>query len=339
MTSIFSFKTILLLCAALLALSTPASSQEAAGSPQAESSAPTAPLFGVWENSSRFVEISPEGRMRVILKPYYAFVYEDEGWIRCRVLQESGFGGGAVYALSVSYPGQRAAQDIFAAVIEGESLYTGFFAREGEEAAFAFGGQAAGIAGEATAAENLAQGLEGFWVYYGSDDGIMLYGKPPADELFCLYFEGSRYYKIRYWRTDARFADLRAVFPDSSGENELSIPKFLWRGDCLYTCVTGTGKTLRNYEQGDWELLDGEISFFADKIVFAGSLQSETLPIRLFEGGEVLLLGEPQLARAEISDMDAAIAERNSTRRPQRKPPIDFMDLDFHWDEIERLRQ
>lgn len=298
-----------------------------------ESASSDASIFGIWESSSRFIEISPEGRMRIVLKPYYAFVYEDAGWIPCQVSEESAFGDVAVYTLSVSYPGQRAPQAFSAAVIDGESLYTGFFIKE-EEADAAPNAQATGQ-------EDPAETLSGFWVYCGSADGIKLYGESPAEDFFCLYFDGSRYYRIRYWLTDARFTPLRAVFSraGAQSQDQLSVPKFLYRGGFLYTCVTGTGTTLRSYEQGTWELLEGAISFYADKIVFAESRQSETALVRFSGDGEVMLLGKPQFARSKISDMDAEIAEHNLKRRPQRKPPVEFMDLDFHWDEIEKLRQ
>ena len=126
--------------------------------------------------------------------------------------------------------------------------------------------------------------------------------------------------------------------PDGEGD-ELSVPKFLYSGDRLYTCVTGTGTRLRNYESGAWEYSDGIISFAAERIAFAGKSMREAAPLRLFGDGSVMLLGEPQLSRSSVSDMDAEMHEHNALRRPQRKPPLGFMDLDFRWEEIEALRQ
>ena len=289
----------------------------------AESAFPDDLIFGIWESGSRFIEISPEGRMRIVLKPYYAFVYESEGWIPCQVLKESAFDGGGVYTLSVTYPAVKVPQAIPVAIIEGESLYTAFYARE------------EGAMGQ----ESLPEALSGFWGSRGGTDAIRLYGESPADEFFCLYFDGGRYYRIRYWRSDARPAPLQAVFQGSRDGEPLSVPKFLYRDGFLYTCVTGTGTALRNYEQGSWELSEGEISFFADKIAFAGRQASETALARFSGDGEVMLLGEPQFTRSAVTDMEAAIAERNVQARPQRKPPVELMDLDFHWDEVERLRK
>ena len=286
------------------------------------------PLFGIWENSTRFVEITPDERMRIVLKPYYAFVYEDEGFLSCAVTEERTFEGGGVYTLLVSYPGQRMRQRIPAAVLEGAGLYTGFYTREENDAA-----------ATATADAEIDAALSGFWVYQGDAGGIRLYSLEPINEFYCLYFDGDRYYRIRYWLTDARFRSLRAAFRADDGEKELSVPKFLRNGDRLYTCVTGTGTRLRNYESGTWEYSDGAISFAADKAVFAGRNMLETAAFRLADDGSCLLLGEPQLSRSSLSDMDAEMHEHNALRRPQRKPPLGFMELDFYWDEIERLRQ
>ncbi len=293
------------------------------------------PIFGIWENSTRFVEIAPDMRLRVILKPYYAFVYEDAGWIPCLVSEESELAASGAYSLSLSYPSERRPSVFSAVVLDDNSLYTSFYVKEGETSTSLQEDQ---VLQEDQALEEI---LSGFWICHGDPSGIKIYSEPPVDEFFCLYFEGSRYYKIRYWLTDARFRDIRAVFAgqDESLEDGLSVPKFLRRGDFLYTCITGTGTTLRNYEQGSWEFSEGAISFNADGIMFTQSAQTETIALHLSADSSIMALGEPQLKRSKVTDMDAEIAEHNSKRKPPRKPLLEFMDLDFRWDEIERIRQ
>lgn len=295
-------------------------------------------LHGIWENSSRFVEFSPEGKMRIVLKPYYAFVYEDAGWIPCSVSAcDTGGAGDGVFTCSVLYPGEKSPSVFSVAVLSGGTgggappgIFTRFYVRDVPD-----GG--AGLTGT----ESGDSMFSGFWICTGNTDSIMLYRSGPDSSFFCFYFDGRRYYKIRYWLTDARFRDVRAVFaPDPAKPDKiLSVPKFLFVDGSLYTCVTGTGGTLRNYESGNWELAGDNISMTADKPVYAGEKMTVTVPFRFSADGTVLAFGEPYLSRSDILNLDSEIVSHNAKRRPPREPVFEFMNLDFHWDEIEEIRK
>ncbi len=298
---------------------------------------PSSLVNGVWENSSRFVEFSSGGKMRIVLKPYYAFVYEDAGWIPCTV--SSGDGGTTgeeeIFTFEVLYPGDKVPSVFSAALLpfsqgngeESLGFFTRFFVRE-KEGSY--------VEGEEAGAE-----FSGFWICKGSGENIKLYRESPDDSFFCFYFRGHRYYKIRYWLTEARYRDVQAVFsPEKESPGViLSVPKFIYADGFLYTCVTGTGTSLRNYESGSWETGGNEIKMRADSIVYSGEKMTVSLPFRFSADGNILAFGEPYLSRSDIRDLDAEIISHNAKRRPPRKPVFEYMELDFHWDEIEELRK
>ena len=109
-----------------------------------EAAAPSHALSGVWENSGRFVEIQEPDKLRIVLKPYYGFVYEDFGWIPCGIepyyppdpgeTQDSGDNSDSpaaasarIFRLSLQRKG-RGGDSIPVAVL-GNGLYLDFSAR------------------------------------------------------------------------------------------------------------------------------------------------------------------------------------------------------------------
>lgn len=325
-------------------------------------------LSGIWENKSRFIEFFSQNSMRIILKPYYGFVYEDTGIIDTEVTGKNGR-----YTLSLKRTGDRHREAIPVAIAEN-GLYLDFFRRipvdiTGDATATATDaivgtevGTAPIIAPAPTIAsfpntETLESNapfvpLEGFWVQDGFASGIKLYASEPRDSFFCFLFYKGRYFRIRYWKTDARYRDKQAQFPVQTGSTA-HIPKFLRIGDVLYTCITGTGIILRNYESGN--LIQeptsqssgvGDVGrhfsvrFKPDNIVFAATdvFTAHPITLTLSQEGELLAFGEPWLIRSSITDLDAEITIHNGKRRPPRKPVFDYMELVFDWDEIERIR-
>ena len=118
------------------------------------------------------------------------------------------------------------------------------------------------------------------------------------------------------------------------------MPKFIPIAGTLYTCVTSTGKVLRNYESGTFASASGALTFNPSAVVFSGTAAAvrEPLKFALSADGTALALGEPYLVRSKVADLSAEIKTHNALRRPPRKPIFGFMKLDFHWDEIEKIR-
>ncbi len=346
--------------------------------PQANSQVAN-PLTGVWSNGSRFIEFAGNGTMRTVLKSYYGFVYEDREWMPYSVAPlefapetpaaEGTPSGGAdrtlytssgpapviapadalgvtitaneppavdsgvsspegsraisqSFLLKLHYPKEKRETSIPLAVI-GDGMYFRFYQR------FA----------SANADASSPAGLDGFWVAAGNVDSLKLYAVEGEQEFYCYYFRGGEYYRVRYWMTDARAKDVQASFAARDGTT-LAIPKFIRIADALYTCVTGTGKTLRNFESGTFTSSGGALSFKPSAVVFAGQAAAVRTPLKfaLSADGATLALGDPYLVRSKVANLTAEIKAHNALRRPPRKPIFDFMKLDFHWDEIEKIR-
>jgi len=286
-------------------------------------------ITGIWENGSRFAEFSPDGRLRLVLKPYYGFVYEDTGWIPY-TLEPSDRPD--VCRLAVRQSGEKSDQLVPAAVL-GDGLFLSFFRRLDDA------GDAV-TTPSASAGPALSPGLlSGFWMACGNADALRLYRSEPVSEFFCYYFTGNRYCRIRYWADDVRWKDVRAEFEAAPGE-QASVPKFIRTGGILYTCVTSTGHVLRNFERGSYVLEGGTVLFVPEAVAYAGTAAAvaKPLPARISADGNLLAFGEPYLSRSKLTGLDAEIAAHNGLRRPPRKPVFGYMDLDFRWDEIDRIR-
>lgn len=297
------------------------------------SSLSAADLPGIWYNTSRFVEFSGDGRMRIVLKPYYAFVYEDNGWLPCRVTETDLSG---VFTLFIRYAGEKKDAPVPVAIIR-DSLFFRFY-RKIDIATDALQPAATQTA-TAGAQQPAAVNLDGFYQAAGNAPALLLYRSEPETEFFCYYFSGNEYYRIRYWAADVRPKDVQAHFSGKSS-TLFHVPKFIPIDGVLYTCITSTGTLLRNFESGTWSITDSSITFKADKIVFEGTAAALMKPSRVTVSpdGTVLAFGEPYLVRSKIMDLDAEIKAHNALRRPPRKPIFGFMKLDFYWDEIERIR-
>jgi len=303
---------------------------------QASSAVSVGSLAGIWENRSRFVEFAEGSGLRIVLKPYYGFVYEDTGWIPASVsgidgvaAPQSGIGG--VSLIRVRYAGEKSDAEVPAALL-GDGLWFRFFTRvEGSP------GTLPAATGDTAA--DLASRLAGFWRAAGATDAMRLYRSEPSEDFYTYYFAGNRYWRIRYWKTDARKRDILAHFPGLDGI-DVPIPKFIEIAGNLYTCVTGTGTLVRNYEVGSWSLSAGKMAFLPDAIAYPGTAAEYRAPakVTVSADGTVLAFGEPWLSRSAVADLDAEIVAHNGLTRPPREPLLEFMDLDFRWEDVARIR-
>jgi hypothetical protein len=290
-------------------------------------------IAGVWQNSGRFVEFSHEKGMRIVLKSYYGFVYDPYAWIPCAIAEDPA--SPDFFRLTLRYAGEKKDAPVPAALI-GESLFFRFY----RKIAPASSASAVPSSSQPEALRSpTGNPLDGFYRAEGNADALRLYRSESVGEFYCFYFIGNDYFRIRYWATDARFKEVDAQFSSASGI-PLSVPKFIPIDGVLYTCITSTGRKLRNYESGTFSAEGGFLVFKPSNIVFAGTAAAVLKPLRytLSPDGTLLALGEPYLTRSKVADLDAEIASHNALRRPGRKPIFGFMNLDFYWDEIERIR-
>lgn len=303
-------------------------------------------LHGVWENTNRFVEFT-ENDMRIVLKPYYRFVYEPFPPLPCISLPRSPHvPAEGVHALSLSYPRDKKTYP-FTVVRIDDALFLNFLVRlplpddeadPGAEIERGADGEIpVPVSGTTNHDTDLPAALDGAWLPAGSVPALRLYPVEPAEDFFIYIFDGDRYFRIRYWKTDARERAFNGRFTGKDG-HEYHLPKFIRIDGILYTCITSTGRIIRNFEEGSVGIEDGGLRFDPDRVVFKGSEAAYRHPVPYTLDGDVLAFGEPYLVRSIVTDLDATIAEHNAKRRPPRKPIFEFLKLDFHWDEIARLR-
>lgn len=271
-----------------------------------------ADITGLWQNRSRFAEFASDGTLRVVFKDYYGFVFTP--------VLAARWTGSASESILISYPGMRTADRIPVLVIDDE-LWLRFYRRHEEPS------------------EPDATALSGFWLPGGDRSDILIHSSDSPDDFFALYFTATSYARIRYWKTDARERDVAARFT-TADNTDATVPKFIRVAGDLYTSVTGGGTILRNFEKGRYTFQDGVLSLAAEPGLQSFP-QHSAAPVGLTfaPDGSAFGLGDPAYRRLPVSEnLDSLIAEHNARRRPPRPPLVEFMDLDFRWDEVERIR-
>lgn len=295
-------------------------------------------LHGIWENDNRFVEFDGDS-MRIVLKPYYRFVYEPFPPLVCNEQPRPPLvSPDGVYSLSLRYPGDKKVY-AFSVARAGDALFLDFLVRLSLQDDV--GNPVDGVELPAKAANpaeaELPAALDGVWLPAGAVPALRLYPVDPPDDFFMMVFDEARYFRVRYWKTDARERDIDGRFTGKNGK-EYRLPKFFRIEGTLYTCISATGRVIRNFEEGSVRTEGDALRFEPDRVVFTGTDAAYRHPVPVILDGDVLAFGKPYLVRSIVTDLDAAIAEHNAKRRPPRKPIFEFMKLDFHWDEVARLR-
>ena len=203
--------------------------------------------------------------------------------------------------LEIRYPARKEVYNVPVAVIGG-NLYLDFLIKD---SATNTGGTQDG------------DSLDGFWQDALSASGIQV--SPPVfkKELACLYIQGDKVYRVRYWKTDMEFdAQTKAELTDE-GETYL-VPKHLNVAGTTYTCTKGRRHEVRNVER-----LESLPPYTAN-----GTKGGEGS----FTGSTILSFAKPYLARVEGKSIDEILAEDALKRPPQPKPlfPPGGV-LDFDW--------
>jgi len=311
-----------------------------------------AEITGLWQNRGRFVEFSADGGLRIVLKEYYGFVFTPVLTARWSISSGAGstfytpnelndhgttiLGPPAHAEVWVSYPEERVAQRIPVLVI-ADSLWLHFYHREVPTATST---TATSTTATSTTDISASAGspLEGFWLPGGDRPDILIHSSDSPDDFFALYFTATSYARIRYWKTDARERDIAAHFTIAG--SPATVPKFIRVAGELYTCIKGGGTILRNFEKGRYTFQNGVLSLKAEPGLQSFPQHSASpLVLTLAPDRSAFGVGDPTYRRLPASaNLDFLIAEHNARRRPPRPPLVEFMDLDFRWDEVERIR-
>lgn len=145
----------------------------------------------------------------------------------------------------------------------------------------------------------------------------------PDESIYGFLTTPESVYRIRYWQVSVPYTDQKASVIDTDANLQYEVDKYISVGTLVYTCVNGLGLRVRNYDKKSLEKAD--ILGFTD--------------LRISEDGLYAVMGESEYTFFEEEDLDSAVKEHNSRKKPPRKPLFEYMDLNFYYDEIERLRK
>lgn len=319
-------------------------------------------LAGVWENTERFIEYTPQpgdaadDSLHIVLKTYYRFVYEDVGAYPVTV-QQAQDGAKNVYALSIRYPQEKKPMqtDVW---VNGDALFTSFYRKTAYTRSVPqqSAGQSSTEA-ETAAVQNSASPqdsmLDGFWVEQGHRNGLLIYRQDQPDFFDAFFFMGGQYIKFRYWKGDFEYNEKNALFTDADGAS-IRIPKLIQRYDAVYSCITGNGSTLKNYEQGTFSIKSEGTAqqltvtpqtggpgthAVGDTYPHHQYPQISSLSFYYNADDSVFAFGTPFLTRSSVVNLQEEISAHNSLKRSPPEPLLKADELDFYWDRIKELRQ
>ena len=322
---------------------------------------PAQPLSGIWENSERFIEYTgkadgmAEDTLRIVLKTYYRFVYDDMGTYPVTAEQEN---TGNMYSLYIRYPGfkTQVATNVW---VHGDGLFTSFYKKVSHN--LITERKQNSPQSETNEIQTNRQSplsvptffLDGFWVEQGFRDGILIYQQEQPAFFDGFFFNGTQYIRFRYWTSNLEYKEKYASFAFDDGL-QVTVPKFIRQYDAIYSCITDNGAKLKNYEKGTVSINDnngaqqltltpqsGGPGTHATGDVYPNQKypKVQELPLYYDEMDAAFAFGEPFLTRSSISDLQEEIKRHNSLKRPPPEPLFKADELDFYWDRIKEIRK
>ena len=345
-------------------------------------------ITGVWENPSRFLYLSNDGKSQLVLKPYYGYLYEPFPLKNAKIISASSFLQAIEnvnnYDNADNQSKQKEVSEIKNNFVNDKNFFSKIlklqYSLEKTETEipcmvtkdgifFDFLNKLIQNDSSPNASEiiqnidddkiknnsnhNKLNFLEGFWIATGGRSSILLYNEKPTKEVYCWFFTDSQYCRIRYWLVESPFSDKIAEIQLTDSDNitqTITFPRLLEIESEVYTCVTLNDSIVRHYESGTYEILQDNKIKCTPKInsrykpnpnreLFTGET---TIPFYFDETKTLLALDKPSFIPYELNDnqtFDDVVSEHNKQRRPAREPLIPLMKLDFHWEEVERLRK
>ncbi len=165
-----------------------------------------------------------------------------------------------------------------------------------------------------------------FWRPCTNSTGIPIIPPLKDDEISGYLVSDNDIYRIRYWKVSVLFSSEKALIhaADENGNPvQYEVDKYAVVGSDVYTCAAGRGTIVRNPEK--LSEVHGALTEFSD--------------VRVSEDGMYAVNGEPEYTLFTEGDLDQTVETQNSRRKPPGKPLLEYMDLNFYYDEIERLRR
>lgn len=179
---------------------------------------------------------------------------------------------------------------------------------------------------------------------------ILIIPEQKAKEVLAFIIFQEKVYPIRYWLTNETYDERKVsvkltddeadkkVGEESSEEareENVFVDAYFAFGDLVYTSVQGKRSEVRNVHGYDFEEAIS-VGFF---------------PKKYFDDEKYLVMSEPNfkkllldsekssLAMQKLEDLEKLIDEKNNRRKAPRPPLIKYQDLNFYYDEIERIRK
>lgn len=320
-------------------------------------------LAGIWENAERFIEYTgkadgtAEDTLRIVLKTYYRFVYEDMGTYPVKVVKQEDTGN--IYSLNIRYQGFRT--PITTSVwVHGNGFFSSFYKKtphkliaDRRQSLSSSGSAETNTYSQPVLSPSTAL-LDGFWVEQGFRNGILIYQQEAPAFFDAFFFNGTQYIKFRYWTGDFEYKEKYAGFAFDDGL-QVSVPKFIRQYGTIYSCITDNGSKLKNYEQGSVSISTGDNGMRLLTLTPQGGgpgthaigdvypnqkyPKIQSLPLYYSETDAAFAFGEPFLTRSSISDLQEEIKRHNSLKRPPPEPLFKADELDFYWDRIKEIRK
>lgn len=313
-------------------------------------------LLGVWENGGRFVEFfttSDALNMKIVLKPYYRYVYEPTEHFSTSVTSVENFDG--LHILRITYPRTKQAVYLPICLID-DLLFTSFFQRNdytSSEPYLPEEYRPYGITDEQArfAMNRHDSPLYGFWTEQGSRDGILLYPNEAPKYFDAYFFTDTEYFKFRYWLDTLEVSSNQCHFTDTNNIT-YTVPRVLQRGTLTYSCVTSNSSILRNFEKGVYTLkysgglysltltpMGAGPGTNAAKDTYENPKYPEVvnLPLYITEDGKIFSYGEPFLFKTEITNLDEKAREHNSQKKTPIEPQLISDELEFYRERIKEL--
>ena len=298
-------------------------------------------IVGIWENKERFIEFSVLDNtektdaytekkhtalhMRVVLKPYYTFVYTEE--LNCNVWLEDfeQVNQSTLFYMHIKYPLVKKIS-ILPICIENNKLFTSFYERIPFKSS---------VEQPVPALDARTKPLYGFWIEQGKRNGILLYPEEPLKSIDAYFFTDKDYIRFRYWLDDLAYIEKPAYVKSSDGTS-YEFPKLLKRGNSVYSCITSNGSILRNFETGTYTITPADTQENAPFVLTLNKQGAgigshaaadtyphekfavmENLPLYVLNDNRIFAFGEPYLTRSKAENLDSIIKEHNSKKRQQ----------------------
>ena len=280
-------------------------------------------FYGIWEGKDRYVffeqaQDDENPSIVILLKEYYGWYLDraaepksnSEKYPRSRNaatvrkaeqlsienIQAVSAGNAAYGSLDLSY--SKSQKNTIHFLVMDEKLYLSYFVKDDK----------------ADSSQNWS-----FWRGIAPSKGFLVSPQNIPENITGYIIDGQKLYDVRYWLSDMELSSAYITFEYK--DDSYQIPMHLSSGSCVYSCVSGRSKKVRNPVKA-FEFKKDEYIFNDQNSVFTKN--TEPYLVRLAD-------------RRTLEDLMQIVNEANSRVKPPAEPPFPPSNLDWHWDLIDQL--